>query len=271
MTTVTTVDDFVRALREQPELLETVRQLILTEELLELPQKFAALAQYVQELAAVLADTTRRLDDFIETTNRNFQLVNERLERLEADVGTLKSSVGTLKSDVGTLKSDVDTLKSDMKVVKDDVANLKGSDMERRAQDNILNIAKDELGLTRGRVLMSCVREVDPQLLADAERAEAQGLVTEEEVDNLLVTDIIIRARRISDKQYVYATIEVSRTIHDHDINRAYHRARTLAAITGAEVIAVAMGGIIQPHQQALADAQGVLIVLPAIFTGQGF
>ena len=158
-----------------------------------------------------------------------------------------------------------------MKVVKDDVANLKGSDMERRAQDNILNIAKDELGLTRGRVLMSCVREVDPQLLADAERAEAQGLVTEEEVDNLLVTDIIIRARRISDKQYVYATIEVSRTIHDHDINRAYHRARTLAAITGAEVIAVAMGGIIQPHQQALADAQGVLIVLPAIFTGQGF
>lgn len=257
MTTVTTVDDFVRALREQPELLETVRQLILTEELLELPQKFAALAQYVQELAAVLADTTRRLDDFIETTNRNFQLVNERLERLEADVGTLKS--------------DVDTLKSDMKVVKDDVANLKGSDMERRAQDNILNIAKDELGLTRGRVLMSCVREVDPQLLADAERAEAQGLVTEEEVDNLLVTDIIIRARRISDKQYVYATIEVSRTIHDHDINRAYHRARTLAAITGAEVIAVAMGGIIQPHQQALADAQGVLIVLPAIFTGQGF
>lgn len=264
MTTVTTVDDFVRALREQPELLETVRQLILTEELLELPQKFAALAQYVQELAAVLADTTRRLDDFIETTNRNFQLVNERLERLEADVGTLKS-------DVGTLKSDVDTLKSDMKVVKDDVANLKGSDMERRAQDNILNIAKDELGLTRGRVLMSCVREVDPQLLADAERAEAQGLVTEEEVDNLLVSDIIIRARRISDKQYVYATIEVSRTIHDHDINRAYHRARTLAAITGAEVIAVAMGGIIQPHQQALADAQGVLIVLPAIFTGQGF
>lgn len=250
MTTVTTVDDFVRALREQPELLETVRQLILTEELLELPQKFAALAQYVQELAATLADTTRRLDDFIETTNRNFQLVNERLERLEADV---------------------DTLKSDMKVVKDDVANLKGSDMERRAQDNILNIAKDELGLTRGRVLMSCVREVDPQLLADAERAEAQGLVTEEEVDNLLVTDIIIRARRISDKQYVYATIEVSRTIHDHDINRAYHRARTLAAITGAEVIAVAMGGIIQPHQQALADAQGVLIVLPAIFTGQGF
>ena len=264
MTTVTTVDDFVRALREQPELLETVRQLILTEELLELPQKFAALAQYVQELAAVLADTTRRLDDFIETTNRNFQLVNERLERLEADVGTLKS-------DVDTLKSDVDTLKSDMKVVKDDVANLKGSDMERRAQDNILNIAKDELGLTRGRVLMSCVREVDPQLLADAERAEAQGLVTEEEVDNLLVTDIIIRARRISDKQYVYATIEVSRTIHDHDINRAYHRARTLAAITGAEVIAVAMGGIIQPHQQALADAQGVLVVLPAIFTGQGF
>ena len=254
MTTIITVDDFVRALREQPELRDTVRQLILTEELLDLPQKFAALAQYVQELAATLADTNRRLDDFIETTNRNFQLVNERLERVEADVSVLKADVAVLKDDVG--------------VLKDDVGNLKGSDMERRAQDSILNIAKDELGLTRGRVLMSCVREIDPQLLADAERAEAQGLVTEDEIDNLLVADIIIRARRTSDKQYVYAAIEVSRTIHDHDINRAYNRARTLAAITGEEVIAVALGGIIQPRQQALADEQGVQVVLPAMFIG---
>ena len=247
MTTVVTVDDFVRALREQPELRATVRQLVLTEELLDLPQKFAALAQYVQELTATLADTNRRLDDFIAATNRNFQLVNERLDRVESDVGTLKADVGTLKADV---------------------ANLKGSDMERRAQDNILNIAKDELGLTRGRVLMSCVREIDPQLLADAERAEAQGLVTADEVDNLLVTDIIIRARRISDKQYIYAVFEVSRTINDNDISRAYDRARTLAAITRAEVIAVALGGIIRPPQQTLADAQGVLVVLPAMFQG---
>ena len=254
MTTVVTVDDFVRALREQPELRATVRQLVLTEELLDLPQKFAALAQYVQELTATLADTNRRLDDFIAATNRNFQLVNERLDRVESDVGTLKADVGTLKADVGTLKADV--------------ANLKGSDMERRAQDNILNIAKDELGLTRGRVLMSCVREIDPQLLADAERAEAQGLVTADEVDNLLVTDIIIRARRISDKQYIYAVFEVSRTINDNDISRAYDRARTLAAITRAEVIAVALGGIIRPPQQTLADAQGVLVVLPAMFQG---
>ncbi len=83
MTTIITVDDFVRALREQPELRDTVRQLILTEELLELPQKLAALAQQVQELAAAVANLTRRLDDFSETTNRYFQLVNERLGRLE--------------------------------------------------------------------------------------------------------------------------------------------------------------------------------------------
>ena len=83
MTTIITVDDFVRALREQPELRDTVRQLILTEELLDLPQKLAALAQQVQELAAAVANLTRRLDDFSETTNRYFQLVNERLGRLE--------------------------------------------------------------------------------------------------------------------------------------------------------------------------------------------
>ncbi len=238
MTTIGTFDDIVRALREQPELRDTVRQLVLTEEVLELPQKLADLAQQVQELAAAVANLTRRLDDFIETTNRNFQTVNERLDRLEANVGSLN----------------------------DKVANLNGSDAERRAQDSILNIAKDELGLTRGTVLMSRVHKVDPQLLADAERAEARGVVTEEEIDNLLVTDIIIRARRTSDRQYVYAAIEVSRTIHDHDISRAGSRARTLAAVTGEEAIAVALGDVIQPPQQLLADEQGVRVVLPAMF-----
>ena len=266
MTTIRTFDDIVRALREQPELRDTVRQLVLTEEVLELPQKLAALAQEVQELAAAVANLTRRLDDFIETTNRNFQLVNERLDRLEADVGVLKADVGVLKADVDVIKTDIGVLKSDVSGLKASVANLNGSDAERRAQDSILNIAKDELGLTRGTVLMSRVHKVDPQLLADAERAEARGVVTEEEIDNLLVTDIIIRARRTSDRQYVYAAIEVSRTIHDHDISRAGSRARTLAAVTGEEAIAVALGDVIQPPQQLLADEQGVRVVLPAMF-----
>ncbi len=153
-----------------------------------------------------------------------------------------------------------------MSALQANLDSLREGALERQARDSILQIAKEELGLVRGTVLLTCVREIDPQLLADAERAEARGVVTEEEIDNLLVTDIIIRARRTSDRQYVYAAIEVSRTIHDHDISRACSRARTLAAVTGEEAIAVALGDVIQPPQQLLADEQGVRVVLPAMF-----
>ena len=51
MTTVNTIDDLIRILREQPEAKETVRREILTEELLALPQEIAAMARIVRSTA----------------------------------------------------------------------------------------------------------------------------------------------------------------------------------------------------------------------------
>ena len=102
------------------------------------------------------------------------------------------------------------------------VASLQGSDLENRARLNILNIAMNELGLTRGRILLATGRDTEPVFLATINAAEEAGLITEQQADHVLVADIIIRARRTDDKRYVHAVFEVSRTIRLDDITRAH-------------------------------------------------
>lgn len=82
MTTINDINDFVRILRENPDWVETIRSILLSKELLELPERFAA---------------------FVETTNQNFQLVNQRLDRLEADVAGLKADMIQVKGRLDNL------------------------------------------------------------------------------------------------------------------------------------------------------------------------
>ena len=145
------------------------------------------------------------------------------------------------------------------------VASLQGSDLENRARLNILNIAMNELGLTRGRILLATGRDTEPGFLATINAAEEAGLITEQQADHVLVADIIIRARRVDDKQYVHAVFEVSRTIRLDDITRAHGRAATVASTTGEPTIAAVVGELIQPPQQQQADEMGVKVLLPPL------
>ena len=255
MAQINSFQDLLDLLDSNPEYLQELRTRLLTEELVALPAKFA-------ELVA-------KFDEFVAATNRRFEALESDVAVLKEDVAVLKEDVAVLKEDVAVLKEDVAELKGDVKVLKDDVGALKGSDTERRVRDNILNIAKDELGLTRGRVLLRGASDVDTQLRAEVERAESLGVVSENDVDNLLVADIIIRARQSAPRQYVYAVIEISHTINNRDINRARDRATSVAAITGDEAMAVVIGGVIQPPQRQLAAESDVRVVIPAMFRAE--
>ena len=241
MAEINTFQDLLDLLDRNPEYLEALRVRLLTPELIALPAKFAELVAKVEELAGRFEELAGRFEELVGRFDEFVAATNRRLESLEADVKTLK----------------------------DDVADLKGSDTERRARENILNIAKDELGLTRGRILLGRSRDMDPQLHAAAEQAETQGLVDGNEVDNLYVADIIIRARRTVDSRQVYAVFEVSRTINNRDIDRAYDRARSLAVITNNETIAAVIGESAQPQQRDRAAEKDVRVVIPAMFRPQ--
>ena len=222
-------------LDSNPEYLQDMRTRLLMPDLIALPEQFAQLVGLVTDLSA-------SFQAFAEATDR-------RLDALEDHAAETNRRLTSLDTNVASLQTNV--------------ASLNGSDLENRARLNILNIAMNELALNRGRVLLATGRDTEPGFLATINAAEEAGLITEQQADHVLVADIIIRARRADDKQYVHAVFEVSRTIRLDDITRAHSRAATVAAATGEPTIAAVVGEAIQPPQQQEADEVGVKVLLP--------
>jgi hypothetical protein len=222
--------DFLDFLDGNPEYLHDIRVRLLSPEFIALPEQFAQLVGIVTELST-------SFQAFATATDR-------RLEALETHAADTNRRLTSLETNV---------------------SSLNGSDLERRARESILNIAKDELNLTRGRILLARGRDTAAELLESITSAEENGLITEQQADNVLVADIIIRARRTDDKRYIHAVFEVSRTIRLGDIQRVHDRAATIAAVTDEPTIAAVIGQVIRPPQQEQAGTMGVQVLLPAM------
>ena len=93
MTTIDTTEDIIRILREQPEVREEIRRLILADELLRLPAQFT-------EMREEQAEMRQEIQHISQTQTEMQQTQTE----MQSDVGMLKNDVGVLKDDVGMLK-----------------------------------------------------------------------------------------------------------------------------------------------------------------------
>ena len=236
MTTINDINDFVRILRENPDWVETIRSILLSKELLELPERFAA---------------------FVETTNQNFQLVNQRLDRLEADVAGLKG-------DMTGVKGDVAGLKADMIQVKGRLDNLSGSDYEFKVEKNIGSLAGEHLRIRRTKVLKGPRTGLDYELTELVEDAEDNGVITEEQNHELGRSDLIFAGRRRTDGANLHVAAEISITIGNSDITRAVQRAGILELVTGQPVIPAVIGAHIDEDRATLATSNNVAVILRA-------
>ena len=110
MTTINTSEDLLRLLREDPHFYEQARRLILTDELINLPERFAAFAGRVDDFIARQEQFNERVDAFIEeqrginqepkATNQEQRGVNQRVERILADLrGSLTIRICRQNSD----------------------------------------------------------------------------------------------------------------------------------------------------------------------------
>ncbi len=202
--------------------------MLLNDELLKLPERFA---EFVAEVRA-----------FVESTNR-------RLERIESDVATLKDDVNVLKDDVNVLKQDVN-------VLKDDMGTLKGGHFE--------SLWLRHAGGYLVRYGFVDVRPVDhSELYTKARAALSSGTIGQGDLEELLLADSLHQAERQSDGSIVYLTCEVSSRLHADDISRASRRADAVSRLDGTPGVAVAAGASIDDIAAALAEREGVTIVIP--------
>ena len=233
MHTIDTIADLVRVLKEEPEWAEALRNQLLSQELLELPERFQA---------------------FVRVTEENNRLMRERLDRVESDIRDLKAGQAETNQRLGQLTGEVNKLRGQ-------VGNLVGADLERKVHANVSHFAR-RLKLRKIHILQSQFIDDNKELHDCLAHAEDQGIISLEQGDQIQVADIIFRGQHRESAQSMHVVAEVSRSIADHDIVRAADRAQIWSLVTECETLAVVIGARIEPKQQALAQERSVIILI---------
>jgi len=239
--TVNDFRDLLEILRTMPDWKEALRRELLGEEILMLPRLVRELIKAVEEMS-------------------------KRLYRVEQDVEVLKADVEVLKADVGVLKADVEVLKADVGVLKTDVATLKGDSLERKYRERPFVYFR--------RIVRKSKVLTDSEIEELLSQAQANGALSEADVDEISRLDVIVRGRRITDDSVAYLAVEVSAKIDDYDVERAVRRAKLLAKIPGVVAIPVVAGEQLAPEGRralkqtaawAVVDGSAIESTSPAI------
>ena len=245
MTTINDISDLVRILEERSDWRAVVRNLLLGEDMLSVPQQLAQLTETTNQLiettnqlsetTSQLSQTTNQLaetlNQFIETTNHfiqsaneNFRMVNARLNRLEGKTG-----------------------------------NLEGHHYEHRIANRAMLRARQRFGLNNPIIAMSNYLPHSPDFDRVLTRAVQSGEISDSDMYDLYEADIIV-----SDDDNRYVVFEVSLTADSDDIARAVRRADVMAAISEAESMPALATENIHELQQDLADRMNVAVfVIP--------
>ena len=234
MTTINDISDLARVLREHPEWRDTIRGLVLGEEISRLPEQLAA---------------------FIDFSQRHFELFDQRLERLEAGQATLVERVDALDHKVNKLDHKVDRLTGR-------VDNGLGANYEFKAEKAVRSLAYRYLDLSGIKVLQGARTGFNTEFASLLDDARKTGLLAPDQFQELLNLDLVFAAKRNSDDADVHVVAEVSITAGDSDIERAARRAPILSAVTAHPVFPAVVSASVDDKRKARAAQENVTVML---------
>ncbi len=279
--------DLVQVLENHPEWRAELRRLVLTDELLTLPELVRGLAEAqnrtegrVEELAEAQARTERRLEELAEAQARTEKRVEElteaqarlekRVEELTTALAQLSRRVDELAEALAQLTRRVDELaeaqrRTELQLaqlaetqqrlewrvarLEDRVGGLLGSDLERRFRERAPAFF--------GRILRR-VRPVDTlEVAAWLDEAVQEGRISEDERLEVLWTDAVVQGVGASGAEVAFV-VEASYTVSEHDVERARRRADILARVLDCAVYAAVAGELIPQEVRQQAERQQV-------------
>ncbi|MFZ8831052.1 MAG: hypothetical protein ACO2OY_02655 [Thermodesulfobacteriaceae bacterium] len=229
---IRTFEDLLNVLKAEPMWLEELRKLILTSDLLKLPQRFE---RFVQKDFKDLNDRVDRLEQEMKGLKDEVKELKQRVDKIDERLTKVESDVEVLKEDVRILKEDVRTLKEDVRTLKNDVADLKGSDFERKVREN----APAYLG----KLIRKC-KVLDKAIIAEQlDEALDAGRITEEERDEALSVDLVAEGYlRVEPQKKVLVVAEVSVKADKVDVERAHKRSKIVEKAFGMPTIPAVIG-----------------------------
>ena len=272
--------DLVKLLVEHPEWRSELRSLVLSEELLNLPEIVRQLVDAqrrgeerltrLEETVAALAEAQRRTE--------------ERLDRLEETVTALAEAQRRTEERLDRLEETVTALVEAQRRTEETVAAL--AEAQRRTEEQIgeltigvRDLAEgqrrlwDRLGRVEGRTLELEYREKAPAYFSRVlrrtrviDRTSLVDMLEEklalDELGDTLLVDLVVsgRPRGIIDKERLFLAIEVSSVVDEGDVARARRRAGLLRK-AGYFAVPVVAGEDMTREAELEAREQGVAIL----------
>ena len=191
------------------------------------------------------------------------------VKQLRTDMTETRADVKQLQTDMAETKADVKQLQSDMTQVKTDVRRIDGrldrgfgTNYEAKVAQNVRSILGQQAGVRSSKVLKGPNLRTDPDFDRQVERAEASGVITEDESDELLLLDLIVSGTRTGTRERVYAGIKVSITANDDEVYRAADRAEIPRRVTGGPALAAVIAAKVDEPQRELAAQREVAVAV---------
>jgi hypothetical protein len=269
--------DLIRLLQERPEWRADLRRLVLSDELLVLPELVRELVQAQQRTEVQvgrLEEAQQRTEVRLGRLEEALVALAEAQQRTEVRVGRLEESMESLRAEterrfqelaagqlmltqhiddmratIQSLEERTATLTTVVGRLQDDVGELKGSDLERRYRERPFAYFH--------RLIRQAHTLSGDELNTILDRAVAAQYLTEEDVDEIVWADAIVRGRRREDGQEVFLVVETSWGVGPYDVQRADRRAKLLAK-AGLTTLPVVAGMWLTPDGEAAARAMKV-------------
>lgn len=174
----------------------------------------------------------------------------EAQQRTEERLANLAEQVQQLAERVDQLTRNMNRLAETVILVERDLGELKGMGLEQRYRTH---------ASAYFRPLLRRIRVVTDEELSDLmEDAEGRGIITEPEAASVEAADVVLRGRRVDDREEAYLAAEISWIVDGHDVERAAERAAILTRATGKPSIAVVAGRSMSDRAVARARELGV-------------
>ncbi len=259
MTTQDTIDDLLRAARENQEFREALRREILTDALIAVPDQLKELTAVTANLAATgeallqHADMTNQhlgsINDGIVELLNNSKEANARLDGIDDSVSELVKGITDYKTatenHLGSIGKDIKSLHQMYSQQHDDYERFRGSYAENAARKDDGVIAA-KIARSRGNRVLKTERLSRDDLTAIFEEAVERDLlggIDEESQERFANADdaLLVTERGRAANQF-YMVIEASHTAYQSDLSRVANHAKVIERVKGISAYGVVAG-----------------------------
>ncbi len=267
--TINDLNDLLRILREQPEWLAEVRRVLLTDELLKLPD-------LVRELVEAQRRTDERLAEFQQRIERQMAEFQQRIERQMAEFQQ------RIEQQMAEFQQRIERQIAEFQQ-RTDQRFIELAEAQRRTDERLAEFqqrTEEQIGELKGTLLemdyRAKVGAIFGSRLKKPKVVDAGDMwdvlrdrLDEEEIRQIVALDLIVRGRLLppQGEGELWLAVEVSYVVDQNDVMRAAARAALLRK-AGLPAIPVAAGKRLTQGASALATESRVVLVQDGSLVG---